>query len=232
MTVGSPGPEAALRVGTVHREHALETLRNAAADARITFDELEERVPRAVNARTRGDLAAVLDDLLPATELAALLGEHSTPGTGPGWRFEEPLLLRSSGWRMLRVLGEWDVPPFLEAQYGIGSLTLDFTRAQALAPIIDLVLVGSGWGAATLVVPASWGVDTQGLQIDSSSSVTSTVPTRPSAEGARLVVRGRVSGTVTVRTPTRGDERRAERLLTRDRDAGSAAVRAALEAGR
>ena len=54
-----------LRVGTSQRERALAEIRNAAADERITFDELEGRVPRALGAVTRADLASVLEDLLP-----------------------------------------------------------------------------------------------------------------------------------------------------------------------
>lgn len=65
MTVDRPSPgDGHVRVGTVHRERALTELRNAAADDRITFDELDARVARALQAQTRDDLAGVLGDLL------------------------------------------------------------------------------------------------------------------------------------------------------------------------
>ncbi|WP_454226154.1 DUF1707 SHOCT-like domain-containing protein [Propioniciclava flava] len=41
------GSNGHLRVGTMQREQALEVLRNAAAEERLTFEELEGRVPRA-----------------------------------------------------------------------------------------------------------------------------------------------------------------------------------------
>ena len=56
-----PGRELHLRVGTAQRERALELIRNAAADERITFDELEGRVPRALGAVTRADLTLDFD---------------------------------------------------------------------------------------------------------------------------------------------------------------------------
>ena len=102
-----PGRELHLRVGTVQRERALELIRNAAADERITFDELEGRVPRALGAVTRADLVAVLEDLVPAAEVDAVVGLDAPIGEGPGYSWDDPLVLEGTGWKQLTVSGEF-----------------------------------------------------------------------------------------------------------------------------
>lgn len=84
-----------LLVGDVERERAIEVLRHAAVDGRLTLDELSTRTEAALGARTRGDLAAVTKDLgdslamapgLPATSwVFALLGRNRRDGR---WRAE------------------------------------------------------------------------------------------------------------------------------------------------
>lgn len=77
------------------------------------------------------------------------------------------------------LLGPWEAPAFLELVFGMGGAVVDFTAATVTAPVVDVVLVGSAWGPALVIVPEGWGVDTQGLQVDSTSTVTSSVSTRP-----------------------------------------------------
>ena len=139
---GSPlsGPNGHLRVGTAQREQALEVLRNAAADERISFDELEGRVPRALHATTRDDLAAVLADLLPTERVEEIVGGEPPLGEGPGYSWEDPLILESERWTELAVVGPWVVPPFLEVNASKGPVLLDFQRAGMLTPVIDIVV--------------------------------------------------------------------------------------------
>ena len=54
-----------LRIGDAERQTALSTLRQAAEEARLTPQELDERAARARTAWTSGELAAVLADLRP-----------------------------------------------------------------------------------------------------------------------------------------------------------------------
>jgi uncharacterized protein DUF1707 len=56
-----------LRVGDAERERAADELAGHAVAGRLTGEELEQRVGLAWAARTRGDLARLLDDL-PARE--------------------------------------------------------------------------------------------------------------------------------------------------------------------
>jgi hypothetical protein len=55
--------ELELRVSDGDRDHVLEELRAHAAEGRLTVEELEDRVQRALAARTAGELAALTRDL-------------------------------------------------------------------------------------------------------------------------------------------------------------------------
>jgi hypothetical protein len=55
--------DPALRASDAERETAVTLLREHGAAGRLDVDELEQRVGAAYEARTRGDLAALLDDL-------------------------------------------------------------------------------------------------------------------------------------------------------------------------
>ena len=216
-TPQSPGRELHLRVGTAQRERALEVIRNAAADERISFDELEGRVPRALGAVTRADLASVLDDLLPATAVDELLGGDPAVGEGPGYSWDDPLVLEGRSWHELMVAGDWVVPPFLEVHASIGGVRLDFSESVPRSKVIDLVLVVNDWGTTTIVVPEGWGVDTQGTQAEVSYIETRGVRTRAQAGKPSIIVRGRTSGQVKVKVADDRDRRKAQKWLDKGR---------------
>jgi Flp pilus assembly protein TadB len=58
-----------LRASDADREHIAERLRHAAAEGRLLAEELEERLGKALKARTYGELDAVVADL-PADRVA------------------------------------------------------------------------------------------------------------------------------------------------------------------
>ena len=64
-----PHVDDKVRIAPALRERAVEVTRQAAADGRIEFDELGGRVGRCLEARTQGDLRAVLGDLIPSADL-------------------------------------------------------------------------------------------------------------------------------------------------------------------
>jgi Domain of unknown function (DUF1707) len=73
---GSQGPAASgrdlLRAGHAEREQAVESLKDAFVDGRLTMDELDARAGRALTARTCAELAVLTADLPPATGSAHL----------------------------------------------------------------------------------------------------------------------------------------------------------------
>lgn len=188
-----------LRVSALQRDNAISVLRDAAADGRLSFDELNERVPKALAATLRWELMSVLEDLVPASDMDAVIADQAVLGTGPGYRFEEPLVLQADG--TLERIGEWIVPPFIEVITGWSRVYLNFVDAKPAAQLIDLVVL-SGGGTVVLVVPDGWGVDTERLATSGqAASARSRVGTRPSPGQPRIVVRGRTTAGLIVRHP-------------------------------
>ncbi|QIK73361.1 DUF1707 domain-containing protein [Propioniciclava coleopterorum] len=178
-------PDGHLRVTPAQREHALARLREAAADQRIRFEELEARTASVLEAVTRDDLAAPLYDLVPTADLPGATGEVAL-GDGPGLTWERPLVLRAEHWwRTVKIAGAWEVPPFLEVNASRGPILLDFQRAVALAPVIDVVVNASWLGSVTIVVPRGWGVDaTQATGASTPRSPARSTPARTPATPA------------------------------------------------
>lgn len=208
MTLLPSDADRGLRITTDQRENAVALVREAAADGRLDFDELDQRVGTALRALTREDLASVLSDLVPAANLGAALSLETSRAVpmnaGPGYRWEEPLMIMGTWRRRTIRRGVWEVPPFMEINADTAaSVRLDMTHATSRAAVIDLVVTSAG-GSITLVVPEGWGVDIQGVQSDGmGASVTSRVPTRPGRGVPRIVVRGRTTGSLSVRHPKR-----------------------------
>ncbi|MBK7820057.1 MAG: DUF1707 domain-containing protein [Tessaracoccus sp.] len=199
-------PDAGLRVTAAQRDRAAAELREAAADERLSFDELEARLPVALGAKTRGDLVSVLKDLVPAADMGAVVGAESPMGHGVGFDWEDPWVIQTH-WDTVRQIGEWKLPPFIELVSGGGTIVLNAVHARVLAPIIDIVLTGRG--GIRIVVPEGWGVDTEGLKVDRGEvpGLHSSVRTRPERGQPRLILRGNFSGWVQARHPNWSDRR-------------------------
>ncbi len=73
---------ADLRASDAERERAVARLRGAAAEGRLTVEELDERSARAYDARTRAELASLLADL-PA-DAALSVPARGAPAVDPG----------------------------------------------------------------------------------------------------------------------------------------------------
>ncbi|MCX4792031.1 MULTISPECIES: DUF1707 SHOCT-like domain-containing protein [unclassified Streptomyces] len=99
-----------LRASHGDRDRVVEVLRIAAGDGRLTSEELEDRVERALTAQTQGELAALVADL-PAEALTA-----------------EDLVVeqRSGNWSRA---GQWTVPQHITVKTQMCRVTLDFTDA-------------------------------------------------------------------------------------------------------
>lgn len=159
---------ARIRIGHAERDAVTEVLRDAAAEGRIDMDELEDRLERALQARTFADLDPLVADLpvprpsqsmgsaaaVPATHRAVA---GSSAGTGP----DRPLVLEG-GWSSVARQGRWLVPQWVRINAGLGSVKLDCRQAEVAGPVIDILVEPSG-GAVTIVVPAGWAANLDDL---------------------------------------------------------------------
>jgi len=190
-----PRPDSGLRAGHADRDAVVERLREAAGDGRIDLEELEERIEKALTARTYGELEALTADL-PAPGAPA-------PAAGP----EETLVLKTAAGH-IRQDGHWVVPQRIVARSGMGHIKLDFTRAEC--PHREVWLeIDAGMGEVRIVVPHGWSVRTHDLSVGFGSVRNrASAPPAPGMPVLRVTGTSRV-GTVVVRHPFRRPGRRS-----------------------
>lgn len=209
--MANPFDQPHIRVGNAERDEALAVLGRACAEGRLTYAELNERTGRALAARTRGEVQAVLADVVPDPRVGPGVVSLRPPAAGTTW--DDPLVIEARWSDELR-LGRWAVPAFLEVHPVFSSVKLNFTDALVSSPVIDLVIVG-GAGGTVLVVPLGWGAElsrlTRGLGSAKSTVVDRAEPGRP-----QLVIRGNNAlGALRVRHPSRFDAWQERRALAR-----------------
>jgi hypothetical protein len=99
-----------LRASHGDRDRVVEVLRIAGGDGRLTSEELEDRVERALVAQTQGELAALVADL-PAEAMTA-----------------DDIVVEQRGGDWSRT-GHWTVPHHITVRTHMCRVTLDFTDA-------------------------------------------------------------------------------------------------------
>jgi hypothetical protein len=192
---GFPGDfpyEDGQRAADSDREAVAERLREAAAEGRIDFGELDERLGAALSARTYGELRPLLADL---------------PGGAPAFappsasRAVEPLELRGGVYGVRRS-GEWEVPALIVAHGGMGGVQLDFTRVRT--PLAEIrVEVHGEMAGIRILVPESWRVETGGVDPGLGGVRDRTTPA-PEQDGPLLRLTGEGGmGGVRIRNPGR-----------------------------
>jgi hypothetical protein len=148
-----PGARPELRASHEDRDRAVEILRVAAGDGRLTAAELDERVEAARTARTSGELAALTADL-PA---------------GPGQADSVAALAKDlvrldyTGGNATRR-GQWVVPALMEIRAVGGTVKLDFTDAVITRPTLQIQAYVRG-GGLVLVTKPGIEVDTDGITV-------------------------------------------------------------------
>jgi hypothetical protein len=118
---GRPISPGELRASHEDRDNTVEQLRVAAGDGRLTADELDERLERALTARTYAELAVLTADL-PVT------GTAGRPAPGPLPPAKDLVRIQCGSGNALRD-GRWMVPRSIETSISSGNVKLDFTEA-------------------------------------------------------------------------------------------------------
>ncbi len=148
-------PARELRASHEDRDRAVELLRLAAGDGRLSADELDQRLEVALTARTYGELAALTRDLPAAPGLTAAA--------------EPKDLIRieaRSG--SARRDGRWVVPKRMEIRVSSGSVRLDFTGAVITQATLQIDAEVSS-GSLILITRPGIVVDTDDVSVGSGS---------------------------------------------------------------
>jgi hypothetical protein len=147
-----------MRVSDTERDQVAEVLREAAAEGRITLDELDERLNAVYAAKTYADLEPVTADL--PTGAGTMPGPVPQAGSLlPERRGGEALVIHSHGNPVIRR-GEWKVPYRVEVYNKYGLTRLDFREASLAAPVVE-VHVDASWGSGTLILPEGATADVE-----------------------------------------------------------------------
>src|SRR3954453_23993650 len=132
-----------VRASDTERDACVERLRAAAAEGRLTFEELADRIEAASSAVTRGELTGLTSDL-PAT-----LVRRSAA---------EPLEIRAAD--AVKRSGAWLVPAESHYRTWMGNIKLDLRQATITEPEIH-IHARTLFGNIDLLVPEGVEVDLQ-----------------------------------------------------------------------
>jgi hypothetical protein len=154
------------------RESAVEALRVAHADGRITFDELNDRSELAYRSRTAAELTSLTRDLpTQAAATYAVVPAEDTP--------TESLVAVFSG---ADRKGHWRVPRRTRAVAVFGGISLHMEEAELSAREVEVTAVAV-FGGIEVVVPEGVEVRLSGLAVFGGKSAK--VP--PAPPGAPVV---------------------------------------------
>jgi hypothetical protein len=131
-----------LRASDAEREAVVERVRHAAAEGRLTFEELADRIEAAAGAVMRSDLESVTSDL-PAPVAVSR---------------EEPMEVRAVN--DVKRNGVWIVPADSRFHSWIGNIQLDLRQARISEPEIR-IHVWALFGTVDVLVPEGVEVDVQ-----------------------------------------------------------------------
>jgi hypothetical protein len=185
MTANQPG----LRASHQDRDHAVEILRAAAGEGRLTTDEMNERIEAARSARTGDELAALMRDLPDPADMTS---------DGPADLIQ---IDRQIG-DVVRT-GRWMLPRRMDIRAMLGDVKLDFTEAEITAGTIRLDVDLGISSDMTLIVRPGMVVDTANLQIRHGDvKIRDGVGAGERVE-LRIEVTGRARGDVVARFPHR-----------------------------
>ena len=152
-----------LRVSHADRDQVVEILRDAAADGRLETDELEERVERALSARTFAELEPLTQDL-PVAAPAPPIPRLPAPSAPTPAEADDELVIWEGHGERLRREGAWKVPRTIELSLHGGSARLDYTLARLPEGGESTLRVTTHGGSVRLTVPPGIAVDLSGVE--------------------------------------------------------------------
>jgi hypothetical protein len=188
-----------VRASDAERDRTVQLLRDAAAEGRLTFEELADRIGVAASATTRGELERLTADLpVPA-------GAISRPP-------ETPPTKQSSIFGDVKRSGAWPVPARSRWETLFGDVVLDLREARVTAPEVTIDAV-TAFGDVDLLVPEGIVVEVRSRTLFGNIRQEAG-DTGPPGAPRIVLTGGSLFGDIKVRAK-RLRERLAERLLSR-----------------
>ncbi|HTU37855.1 MAG TPA: DUF1707 domain-containing protein, partial [Acidimicrobiales bacterium] len=156
---GEDGPGLTQRASDADRDRAVTQLRDHVVEGRLTLDEFSERVGRTLEARTQGDLVAVMRDLpVPAPSAPVAAGAPTaTPVSARKKRRWHVAILSGH-----KTRGRWRISGQTNAVAVLGGCDMDLRRAEIEGP--EVVITAFAFlGGIDITVPEGFDVDLQGF---------------------------------------------------------------------
>lgn len=186
-----------LRASHADRDRVVDLLQVAAGDGRLSAEELDDRLERALTARTYAELAALTADL-PATPGAAVV----PPGAATASVTPKDLVRLHVRGSSIRRDGHWVVPKELDVLAKGGTVTLDFTEAVITQPLLRITAEVRGGGLRLITRPGIV-VDADDISMHGGSV---TLP-EPPGPGVPVELRIEIAGSVHGASITAGPPR-------------------------
>ncbi len=170
-------PAQLMRASDADRDEVVRALADAFAVGRLTRDEHDERLSRALAARTLGELAPLTHDLQASPAPAPSPWIYDPAGTPAGATV-------FSFFGGSKRAGRWLVPQAMNAVAIFGGSDLDLRDATFTAPVVDLN-VTCVFGGVNVIVPEGVAVDNHVIGLFGGVDTASTDP-QPGAPTVRL----------------------------------------------
>jgi hypothetical protein len=196
-----PADPRQLRAADTDRDRVAELLRQAAAEGRITFDELDERISQAYAAKTFADLEALTSDL-PGPGVSApvpAVPRYQPPDVPTGTHAPTISLAILSG---TKRAGPWLVPPAYTAVAVCGGVELDLRDAKFSAAEVTIQAFCL-MGGVSITVPEDMAVDVSGVGIMGGFDHHASGPGAPGAPHLKVVGFALLGGVEVKRRPAR-----------------------------
>ncbi|WP_433889869.1 DUF1707 SHOCT-like domain-containing protein [Streptomyces sp. CA-111067] len=161
MSMNEPRDPRMLRVSHEDRDRVVEILRVAAGDGRLDAEELDERLERALRARTFADLEPLTEDL-PVPQPAPPRLPEAVPAPAGLVKAEDEVAWSVHGVPMRRE-GAWVVPRAVHLDVHGGTARLDYTLARLPEGGASEIHVSVHGGSVRLMLPPGVAVDMTGV---------------------------------------------------------------------
>lgn len=149
---GSP-----IRISTEEIDEAVQCLETAYTDGRLTDNELEERMSKAISAKTEGDLSALLVDL----DRHERMSETNASTKKPLRRLQKSSHAIFSG---MEQTGHFILPKSYHIAAIFGGCLLDLRHAQLESPV-TIMHVSAIFGGVQIIVPPGARIEIQSTPI-------------------------------------------------------------------